>query len=65
MKVPLAKPFIPNTVLKEMKSLIKKGFLTEGHYTKDSKSMLKNLLIVNIVLPLPLRLLLLKQQFEH
>ena len=41
MKVPLAKPFIPNTVLKEMKSLIKKGFLTEGHYTKEFEKYVK------------------------
>ena len=62
MKIPLAKPFIPNTVLKEMKSLIKKGFLTEGIIQKNSKSMLKNLSIVNIVLHLPLRPLPLKRQ---
>ena len=41
MKIPLAKPFIPNTVLKEMKSLIKKGFLTEGNYTKAFEKYVK------------------------
>ena len=44
MKIPLAKPFIPNTVLKEMKSLIKKGFLTEGNYTKKFEKYVKEFL---------------------
>ena len=64
MKVPLAKPFIPNTVLKEMKSLIKKGFLTEGHYTKEFEKYVKEFINVNIVLPC-LCDHRLEEQFEH
>ena len=65
MKVPLAKPFIPNTVLKEMRTLIKKGFLTEGHYTKEFEKYIKEFINCKYCIAFTSGPLLLKQQFEH
>ena len=55
MKIPLAKPYIPNIISKKTKALIKTGFLTEGRFTKEFEKYVKEFIDVNIVLLLPLQ----------